>query len=283
MATGEPSTEPPAPAATRPATTAVAVDRRSPVPLWAQVADDLRRRLAAPAFGDAFPTEQQLVAEYGVSRHTVREALRELRQTGVVVAERGRGSRIDRSRIDQPLGTLYSVFREVEARGMEQSSTVLRLEPTTDAAAASELRLPAGAELIVLERVRFAGTEPLAVDTAWLPAALAQPLLGADFAHASLYDKLARRCGARVDSGRERIRPVVADEAQARLLRIDPGTPVFHVERLGCVGDRPVEWRRSVVRGDRFAFVAEWSLHHPDLGLSAEPVPTATTIQTRTP
>jgi GntR family transcriptional regulator len=194
------------------------------------------------------------------------------------VAERGRGSRIDRSRIDQPLGTLYSVFREVEARGMEQSSRVLRLEPTKDADAATELRLAPDADLIVLERVRYAGTEPLAFDTAWLPAGLAQPLLGADLARASLYDKLARRCGARVDSGRERIRPIVANQRQAELLQIPLGTAAFYVERLGCVGDRPVEWRCSVVRGDRFAFVAEWSVQHPDLELSAEPVPAAGTM-----
>ena len=70
------------------------LDRRSPTPLWAQLRADLRRRLAAGAFGEAFPGELALVAEYEVSRHTVRSALRELRADGIVVAERGRRPRL---------------------------------------------------------------------------------------------------------------------------------------------------------------------------------------------
>ena len=74
----------------RAAAAARPLDRGSPTPLWAQLRADLRRRLAAGAFGEAFPGELALVADYEVSRHTVRSALRELRADGIVVAERGR-------------------------------------------------------------------------------------------------------------------------------------------------------------------------------------------------
>ncbi|MGH3591649.1 MAG: GntR family transcriptional regulator, partial [Pseudonocardiaceae bacterium] len=53
-----------------------AVDRSSPLPLWAQMQEDLRRRLTTGAFAERFPTELELVEQYAVSRHTVREALR---------------------------------------------------------------------------------------------------------------------------------------------------------------------------------------------------------------
>ena len=246
------------------------VDRRSPLPLWAQVAADLRQRLSLGAFTDEFPAEHRLVEEYGVSRHTVREALRELRTSGLVVAERGRASRVDRSRIEQPLGAVYSLYRQIEAQGVEQRSEVLRLERVFDARVAEALRLPPDAELIVLERRRLAGGEPLALDTAWLPADVAAPLLAADFSHTALYDELAGRCGIRVQGGRERILPMIGDAARCRLLGVPARSAVFWVERLGCSGGRPVEWRESVVRGDRFAFVAEWSARRPELELSAE-------------
>src|SRR5499427_4290699 len=61
------------------ATAARRLDRRSPLPLWAQLRADLRRRLDAGAFDEEFPGELALVEEYGVSRHTVRSALRDLR------------------------------------------------------------------------------------------------------------------------------------------------------------------------------------------------------------
>ncbi|MCZ0971771.1 GntR family transcriptional regulator [Streptomyces albulus] len=81
------------------------LDRGSPLPLWAQLRDDLRRRVEAGAFAEEFPAEHRLTGEYEVSRHTVREALRKLRADGLVIAERGRASRLDARRIHQPLGS----------------------------------------------------------------------------------------------------------------------------------------------------------------------------------
>ena len=60
------------------------LDRSYPLPLWAQIDADLRRRLRAGAFQDRFPGELELAAEYGVSRQTVRDALRRLRGEGVL-------------------------------------------------------------------------------------------------------------------------------------------------------------------------------------------------------
>ncbi|MGW1378922.1 GntR family transcriptional regulator [Streptomyces sp. NPDC002446] len=235
------------------------LDRRSPLPLWAQLFDDLRRRMAAGAFTEEFPAEHRLTAEYEVSRHTVREALRKLRADGLVIAERGRGSRLDTRRIQQPLGSLYSLFRELEGQGVEQRSEVLRLERTADGTVAGHLGLIPDAPLVVLERLRLADGEPLAHDTAYLPAEIAEPLLEADFGHTSLYGELSRRCSVKVTGGRERIQPFLPDIRQAWLLGLADREPAFAIERLGRAGERPVEWRETVVRGDRFTFVAEWS------------------------
>ena len=70
------------------------LDRSSPMPLWAQLHADLIERLNAGEFGPEFPSEQALTASYGVSRHTVREALRQLRQDKILIAQRGRPTQI---------------------------------------------------------------------------------------------------------------------------------------------------------------------------------------------
>src|SRR4051794_41958167 len=72
---------------------AQALDRTRATPLWEQLLTDLRRRLDHDEFAAAFPGELALVAEYGVSRHTVREAVRRLREEGLVIAGRGRTPR----------------------------------------------------------------------------------------------------------------------------------------------------------------------------------------------
>ena len=107
-----------------------------------------------------------------------------------------------------------------------------------------------------LERLRLAGGEPLALDTVWLPAEIAAPLLEANTA---LYDELAARTGIRLEGGREHIRAVVPTRAQQRLLGIPHSTGVLAIDRLGYAGGRPVEWRHTLIRGDRFSLIAEFS------------------------
>jgi DNA-binding GntR family transcriptional regulator/glyoxylase-like metal-dependent hydrolase (beta-lactamase superfamily II)/rhodanese-related sulfurtransferase len=241
------------------------LDRHSPMPLWAQLRDDLNRRLALGAFDTAFPGEMDLVEAYAVSRHTVREALRRLREAGVLESARGRATRVRRD-IEQPLGSLYSLFREVEARGMRQTSQVLALRREHSPDAAAALGVWARTPLIYLERVRLADDEPLAHDQVWLPADLAAPLLEADFTHAALYDEFADRCGVRLTGGREHITARIPSPVVRSLLRLPVDQACLRVERTGTVGDRTIEHRVTMVRGDRYAVIADWSAKGYTLG-----------------
>lgn len=233
--------------------------RSEPVPLWAQLLDDLERRLGDGEFGSDFPTELRLAEEYGVSRHTVREALRRVRASGAVVAERGRGSHVVTPRLSQHMGAIYSLFQSVEAQGLEQRSVVRELDIRQDAAAASVLRLPASADLVYLERLRLAGGEPLALDCLYLPATIARPLLKVDFGHTALYEELARRCGTRVDSGHEDVQAIVPTPEHRALLGMRRRTAAFCIERTGHSGGRPVETRHTLIRGDRFTLSADFA------------------------
>lgn len=227
---------------------------------WRQVAEDLRRRIEAGDFVQAFPGEFALAEQYRVSRHTVREALRDLRRLGVVTAHRGRPSTVVPGMlIEQPVGTLYSMFESVVAAGLSQRSVVLVLDVRSDPSAAAELGLPDAAELVYLERVRLADEEPLAVDRVWLPAERAEPLLHADFEHTSLYDQLRTTCGIHLTGGRERIGAAVASPSDRQRLGIDDTTALLVLERLGRVDDEPFEWRQTRIRADRFNVVAEFA------------------------
>lgn len=239
---------------------AAPLDRKSPMPLWAQLRADLLRRLEAGAFDEEFPGEMALVTDYQVSRHTVRTALRELRTDGIVLAERGRRPRLaGQAVITQPLGTLYSLFASVESAGLRQRSIIRHRDLCADGVVADRLGLEASTPLFRMERIRLAGEEPLALDTVWLPGDLGAPLLEADLTHTGLYAELATRTGTRVDGGRENIRGVVPTAAERRLLDIPPSTGALLISRLGYAAGRPVEWRRTLIRGDRFSFLAEFS------------------------
>ena len=234
-------------------------DRSSPVPLWAQVSEDIRRRVTAGSFDDVFPGEIALTEEYEVSRHTIREALRILRSEGILRSERGRGTTVEQGSYSQNLGTLYSLYRTIEDQGVAQRSEVRRLGTTTNPSVAANLQLPASTELVVLERVRFADDEPLAFGTAWLPKDVASPILKADFTRSGLYDTLAAKCGVRPDTGSERVSAQNAPKHVADMLGLPADAAVLYIERVAFAGDIPVEWRETYIRGDRFSFEAEWS------------------------
>ncbi|HTZ42290.1 MAG TPA: GntR family transcriptional regulator [Jatrophihabitans sp.] len=243
-----------------PSPRAARLDRAGPEPLWAQLLADLRSRVEAGEFTETFPGELELRDQYGVSRHTVREALRELRAAGVVTAARGRPPRLAADTdIEQPLGALYSLFASVEAAGLEQRSVVRALEIRADAHVAVRLGLEESTPLLHLERLRLAGGEPLAHDRVWLPAAVAAPLLQVDFSHTALYHELAGRCGVKLSGGRERLRAVLPSALERRLLDLPFDEAAFSIDRLGHAGGRPLEWRTTFIRGDRFTAVAEFS------------------------
>lgn len=236
--------------------------RDGDVKLWVQLLADLRRRLADGEFAESFPGELVITRDYEVSRHTVRQALAELRAEGTVTAARGRAPKVaPQPEIRQPLGTLYSLFAAVEATGAPQRSVVLALDTRADGVIAARLGLEESTPLVYLERLRLAGDEPLAVDRAWLPSAFAAPLLDVDFSHTALYAEYADRCGVRVTGGTEHIRAVVPTRGERALLGLDddPSVAAFAINRLGHTHGRPVEWRQTIVRGDRFSMTAELS------------------------
>ncbi|MEU4744235.1 GntR family transcriptional regulator [Actinosynnema sp. NPDC023658] len=235
-----------------------ALDRAGRAPLWRQLQDDLVARLRSGEFDRGFPGELALVDDYRVSRHTVRQALHQLRADGVVVAERGRQPRVSAAAdVEQPLDTLYSLFASVEAAGLEQRSVVRVLDVRADGVIADQLGLEGSTPLVHLERLRLAGGEPLAIDRVWLPADLAAPLLAADFTRTSLYSVLTERTGIRLDHSRETIKAVVPTAAERSLLRCGPDVACLSIHRLGRAQGRPVEWRHTMVRGDRYAVTTE--------------------------
>jgi len=234
------------------------VDRRSPLPLWAQITDDLRRRVARGEFDRQFPTDAQLSSDYGVSRQTAREAVRRLQQDGVVVRTRGRGTTLNRIPLEQPLHSLYSMATSLRAQGIAERVEVReRVVRAVADADAGVLGLEQGADVLYVERLRFADREPISWERSWLPAEVGRGLLEADLA-GGLYDALATHCGVRATGGWERIQPVVPSRAERRLLQLPDGVAAFAIERLARAAEEPVELRRSLVRGDRYAFVASW-------------------------
>jgi GntR family transcriptional regulator len=236
-----------------------ALDRTSTTPLWAQLDSELRRRMELGQFADRFPTDRELMEVYDVSRHTARHAVSRLGADGILRRARGIGTSVDRRTFERSLGSLYSLFQVVEESGVPQRSEVRELCSVTDPEAAEQLGLDPSAPLVLIDRLRWAGDEPLAIDRIWLPADVAEPLLEVDFTRTWLYTELDRAAGMRPNAGWERIHPGIPTDDERASLRLDAGEAVFSIERLGTFNGDPLEWRVTTIRGDRFTLVADWT------------------------
>ena len=262
-----PALSPPTTAA--PPSGPVLPDRSHPLPLWAQVCADLRRRIDSGEFAPGFPGELSLTEEYEVSRHTIREALRVLRGEGVLRSQRGRATVVEPTVYRQSLGTLSSLFDSVAAQGATPRSDVLRLATTVNASVCADLGLPESTELVVIERLRYADDQPIAHDISWLPADVSLPLLERDLSQAALYAEL-QALGIAIDGGSERVTAERAPRHIADLLRLAADAPVLYLERRATSNGRSIEWRETHVRADRFSLEAEWSASGSTLTAAAQ-------------
>jgi GntR family transcriptional regulator len=231
------------------------VSRSSQIPLYHQIANDLRERILGGtlAAGARIPSEQELGLLYGASRITVRQALGTLAHEGLVSREPGRGSFVRDTSITAGPRRLTSFTSEMRARGIQPTSRVLsiRVEPADDAVAAG-LSVDPGTSVLRLERLRSGDEQPLGIQTTYLRAADVPGLEKVDFDDLSLYQELERRHGILVDEAEETFVVSLLDADAASLLAVPPGSPAFVVERIGVSNGRVVEFTRSVMRGDRY-------------------------------
>lgn len=142
--------------------------------LWRQISrrlgDDIARGAYPP--GSRLPTEAALAERFAVNRHTVRRAMAELRERGLIRIEQGRGTFVQDTLIDYPVSRRTRFRENVIGADREPHSIALRsLELPADAEIAQELGLPAGERVVLIETLRLADGRPLSVTAHYFPAA----------------------------------------------------------------------------------------------------------------
>jgi GntR family transcriptional regulator len=236
--------------------------RNDTSPLHSQVEDGLRQLISSGqvAPGSELPGELSLAEALGLSRHTIRHAMNTLVSEGLLRRERGRGTHVlhsGRLHIRQ-LDQFYAFAWEMASLGIEERSQVLKLTRVAATAELSaRLELKDQDQALRVDRIRTAGSEPLVLETSYLPLDVSAGLDRHSFEHGSIYDQLERTHGLRATHAREVIRPVILSRQQARYLRVATGSAALKVERTTWAGSRAIEWQESIVRGDRYLYTVE--------------------------
>ncbi|GAC00455.1 putative GntR family transcriptional regulator [Gordonia namibiensis NBRC 108229] len=203
--------------------------------------------------GDPFPAERELAETFSVSRETIRQALRELLLDGRI-ERRGRMTVVAGPKILQPL-SIGSYTEAARERGMEASRFLVGWSHlTADARLADRLGLAVNDPVLQLERVFTTAGVRVGLERTRLPAHR-YPGLEADFdVCSSLYAEFGRR-GIIFGRTEDTIETTLPDAREAALLHVDARTPMFLLRRLSYDDEGvPIEYRRSLYRGDRMAF-----------------------------
>jgi GntR family transcriptional regulator len=214
--------------------------------------------LLAGEFIRHFPGEEDLVAAYGVSRGTVRQALARLSEEGLIQRMRGRGTfAIDPDHLDHIFG-VGSLAITLRSLGVAESSVVRSQELRPAGPVGETLGVAPGESVVYVERLRLGDGEPLALDRSWLPVSVASGLMEADLTSGSLYAALARHCGVMVTGGSEHVRPAAGSPEERALLGLPADQALFVMERSALAGTDTVEHRQTLLRGDRYELFATW-------------------------
>lgn len=220
--------------------------------LAADLTEAIRNGGLAP--GEALPPEPEFARQLGVSRQTVNQALTLLAKRGLVRRARGAGTFVAEPFVEQPLNGLYSFLRTLTAQGRVPSATLLGARLTADPEASAFLTGQPEGVIFELSRLRNVDGTPFVLETLLLPAECREALLAADLDRETVYDALERGPGLVVTHAEETLQPVAAKPPESALLGLSAGEPAFLVVRKSYAGERPIELRRSLIRGDRYRF-----------------------------
>lgn len=237
------------------------VNRRAHTPLFKQIAAQLRQQIAQGKlrFGDVMPGERELAESFRVSRMTLRAAIDELVDEGLLLRQRGRGTIVAQARIHKQAQVIgfMSFSEEMRARGLTPSSRVLDFKSeVADAAVAAQLDLPLGAQVIFLKRVRLANGEPMALERCYVPYERFKQLLKFDLTTHSLYDILEAEFETRPTVCEETVEAISLNAPEARDLACKRGAPALLVTRVtrdarGVL----IEAEQTLYRSDRYRMV----------------------------
>ncbi len=221
-----------------------------------QIEDWLADAIAAGqlAPGDRLPTEQDLAAWLGVSRMTLRHALAELAQRGLVTRTVGRsgGTFVAEPKVEQDLTVLVGFSEQLRRHGLVAGARVLAAaEIRASPAASAALEIAVGAPVYEVRRLRLAGGQPILIEHSLFPAQRCPGLLGYRL-DGSLYELLDEKYGQRPYRAKESLEPVCAGVREAEALGVAEGAPLMLVERTAYSrSGMPLEFARDLFRGDR--------------------------------
>ena len=227
--------------------------------LYLQLETELKQKMISGeyAVGERIPTEPELCEEYGVSRITVRRAVQDLVEEGLLKKVRGRGTFVAVPKYVVGIGSGRDRgFDGLSRQGMQTSYQIIEgKEIPANESIAERLGVTLGDDVTYLRRLVLEGEVPLAVDDLFVSAAAFPGLLERIGEDVSFYSLVTRVYGYRFGEEDLTLEASSTRGDEARLLRCMVGAPLFVLRKLVLRADgHPLHYSKSVIRADRISY-----------------------------
>ena len=234
-------------------------DPLDPTPLYAQLETELAAGIATGLFpqGSQFPTEDELIERFKVSRTTVRKTIQNLASRGLVEIQRGKGTFVTQPKITQDLTELSGFVEDMQALGRNPTARLI----AKDVVAASDivarqLALAPGARVVRIQRVRLADGVAMSFDETYLPLEIGEKIVTHDLEAEPIFALLEQKYSIPLVEAEYRLEAVSAEPTVAEALGVAIGSPIFLIERTSyCAGNKPIDYETLYYRGDLIRFV----------------------------
>lgn len=231
------------------------VDKKSPIPVYYQLKNIILKKIQSGEFpdGSIIPSERDLGESLDISRMTVRQALNQLVSEGVLYREKGRGTFVSRSKIEQR--NIMSFSETVRLKGMVPTTRVLffkKEEP--EEGIRSVLELKEGQPVYTLKRLRLADNTPVAIEENFIPEKYCPGLERFDLA-SSLYNLIKMEYSFAVYNIDNVIEASKPSKEEKELLNISSGIPVLKTTGINYTeSGLKLFYEKSVYRSDEYKY-----------------------------
>ncbi|WP_294891843.1 GntR family transcriptional regulator [uncultured Lactobacillus sp.] len=226
-------------------------------PLYRQVILDLEQQIKNMQPNAKLPSERQLLVKYGVSRNTVRLALQDLEERGLIYRLHGKGTFVSSTFLNQPnIGGMYSFSEELKRTGQKASTKNKSLDLIIpDKNIAAQLNLKPTEKTYKLVRLRLANNEPRIFSTSYLPEKIFPELVIDDLNSKPLYTVMKEKYNQISVMAFEDVEAVCLNSEESKNLAEEVGAPSLKIFRK-TINDKnvPVEFTISLARGDKFVY-----------------------------
>ena len=228
------------------------------IPIYYQMENIFRDKINSGEYrpGDLFPTEEQLVQSYKVSRVTVRQALAALEKDGLITRRRGKGSLVTEGQVHLEPMRLTGTIEDIIAMGVKTKTRIINFGFVNPSKKVIEnLKLDEDAEVLRVERTRLIRGSPISHTLSYIPSDLGKKISIKDLAVQPLLNVLENKCKVKIARGSQIIEATVADSRVASFLEVMTGAPLLKIERtVFDIKNRPVEYISILYRSDRYHY-----------------------------